>query len=272
MDTYYFSPSDLITANSELQGDMDKIYEYSASHNLEINPGKTNLLIFCSDNKRSHITENIRILIGNDALQIKNSAKILGVEVDVKLRFTNYINSLAQKTYLRMRSLYSCRYLMNFKLRKKLSETLVMSCLGYCNILYFPCLDQHTKNRLQIIQNNCVRFVCNLKKFDHVTQSYSMLRWLKLENLVQYHYLLFIHKVLTTSKPDYLREKIIFNQAIHNRIIRNKLTIRIPPHNTSFFQRSFSYNVAVRYNSLENMYKNMSLPRFRRYVKLKLLS
>nr|CAH7737267.1 unnamed protein product [Callosobruchus chinensis] len=164
-----------------------------------------------------------------------------------------------------MHTLYAHRYLMNYKLRKKLCESLVVSVLNYCDIVYFPYLDNRTKNRLQIIQNNCIRFTYSLRKFDHVSDKYVLLKWLQLPKLVNYHFLIYVYKLLMASRPAYLREKITFS-----RVMRDQ-SIKIPRYFTTLFRRSFSYNAAVLYNSIDNVYKNMSLSLFRIHVKNSLL-
>nr|CAH7762105.1 unnamed protein product [Callosobruchus chinensis] len=269
---HYFNSDEAYHASRVLQADLDKICKFSHDHNLDINPDKTKVLMFCSDSERDHITASFALHISGVLLNHTQSAKILGVEIDNKLRFIDHIKKITQKTYSRLRMLYANRYLLNFKMRKKLCEALILSIYSYCDILYYPCLNQLTKNRLQILQNNCIRFIFGLRKYDHVTDKYIALKWLKMSDLTKYHYLIFIKKLLTLAKPEYLREKIIFSNEIHDRSLRYRDTIRIPHHCSTMFKRSFSYNAAIIYNSVETIHKKLSLSKFRKTVKNLLLA
>nr|CAH7714800.1 unnamed protein product [Callosobruchus chinensis] len=100
--------------------------------------------MFCSDSERDHIAASFALQISRVLLNHTQSAKILGVEIDNKLRFIDHIKKITQKTYSRLRMLYANRYLLNFKMRKKLCEALILSIYSYCDILYYPCLNQLT--------------------------------------------------------------------------------------------------------------------------------
>nr|CAH7728351.1 unnamed protein product [Callosobruchus chinensis] len=175
---------------------MGRVCNYFSDHNLVINPNKSKIILFCAENW----TASFQIRINSFPLAYVDVARVLGVSLDVKLRFSDHVTRLSRLSYLRMRTLYAHRYLMNYKLRKQLCESLVMSVLNYCDIVYFPCLGNRIKNnRLQIIQNNCIRFTYSLRKFNHVSDKYVSLKWLKLPKLVNYHFLIYVHKLLIES-------------------------------------------------------------------------
>lgn len=267
---HYFNLNNLEQATAKINYDIVKLCEYSEKHNLQINPSKSSVIIFCGDSARNNIKDQLKVSINNTILPFSETIKILGVMLDEKLRFTGHVNSLVKKTYLSLRVLYANKYLLNFKLRKKLCQSLVLSIFSYCNILYYPCLLDAIKYRMQIVQNSCVRFIFNLRKFDHISLKYSQMRWLKIHDIVKHHYAIFIHKVLHTSKPEYLREKLIFRGELHDVRIRNTDTLSIPYHCTTLFQRSFSYTAANVYNSLERELKKLPLAAFARTVKSQL--
>lgn len=169
-----------------------------------------------------------------------------------------------------MKFLYSNRHILNFKMRKKMCESLILPIFNYCNILYYPCLAQTARNRLQIVQNTCCRFIFNLRKYDHISETFTELRWLKVDNIVKLHYLIFLYRLFRSSIPQYLREKLIFRNVVHNRNIRHKYALTIPHHSTALFQRCFTYTATMLYNSVKpNM--SLSLYVFRRQMKKMLI-
>ena len=134
-------------------------------------------------------------------------------------------------------------------------------------MVYYTCLDQAMKRCLQVAQNNCVRFIYGLRKFDHVSSKYPLLKWLKFENLVTYHFLTFTKKLISTGQPEYLSERLIFSFEVHSRHLRNISNLLLPPHSSALFQRSFSYNAVKMFNSLSPCCRNMSLSCFRKHFK-----
>ena len=54
--------------------------------------------------------------------------------------------------------------ILNTNLRRNVCESLVLSNFTYCDFVYGFCLDVESKNRIQVEQNACVRFVYNIKK------------------------------------------------------------------------------------------------------------
>ena len=111
-----FEPADYERAMYLLNLDLEYVLDYSKQHNLRINSNKTEVLLFCKASSRAFL------------------------EGEIKLKL--------QKTYSRMKIFYSNRYILNFKMRKKLCESLILSIFNYCNVFYYPCLDRIAKNIL----------------------------------------------------------------------------------------------------------------------------
>lgn len=269
---FNFDHSDILNASMLINSDLENIYNFSYNHNLKLNPSKSIMLLFCSEPKRDYLEQNLTIMIDKNKLTFSRVAKILGVSIDVKLRFAEHVSKLCQKCYVVLKNLYSNRMVLNFNIKKKLCETLIFSIISYCDIVYYPCLDSVTKNRLQKMQNWCCRFIFTLNKYDHITHKYIELKWLKLPELVKFHLLTFVHRLLISGKPSYLREKLIFRFTVHDCNIRNKNILTLPHHSTAIFQRSFTYNSVLCYNSLDSEFKSASsLSIFKKLVKLVLL-
>lgn len=228
-------------------------------------------MLFCSNYQRANIKSELNIIIDNTTLAFSEESKILGIIFDEQLRFYSHVSKLIQRAYIKLKVLYANKFIMNYKLRKKLCESLVIPIFDYCDIVYSPCLDVLTQSRIQRIQNVCCRFVSNLRKFDHLSDKFLQLKWLKMSNHTKCHYLIFIHRLLLTSTPIYLREKLVSRSSIHNVNIRFHTTFTMPQHTTTIFQRSFSYNAVKLYNEIPNDFKLMSIGQFGKSIKNKCL-
>lgn len=247
------------------------LYPNILKHNLKLNANKCNVIIFSPKRSEQLVKSRLNITICNEPLNTVNSVKNLGVIFDCRLRFEEYVSLLVKRAYLALKLLYSNVKIINFELRKKLSESLVLPILNYGITLYYPCLDKITQHRLQKIQNCCCRFVFGLKKYDRVTEKINQLRWLKLDNTYNYHMSVVIKRILATSSPPYLREKIVFRRDLHSINTRHVYQISLPRFYSALFSRSFTYNAAKIYNNLNDDLKNIPLNNFRKKIKNSLL-
>ena len=69
-------------------------------------------------------------------------------------------------------------------------------------------------------------------------------------------------KLLKTSVPIYLREKLLFRmvmpRVMHSRAIRNSDLLTMPQYQTALFQHCFTYMAVKIYNSLPVAIKQCS--------------
>nr|CAH7767839.1 unnamed protein product [Callosobruchus chinensis] len=256
---HHFDPENALDSVVMLDEDIESVVKYTKNHNLSLNPTKCNAILFCQKKFSNILKTNLNIKIMNNTVQLAVSLKILGITIDENLRFSSHVANVIQKSYFRLKILYSSKYVLSRNVKRVLCETLVMSVMRYCDILYYPCLDSITKLRLQKVQNSCCRFVCGLRKYDHISAKIKEIGWLTIEKTVKLHYMIFVHKLVTTSIPHYLFEKLISRRNAHHLNLRHKENFTIPRYFTTLFTRSFSFNAVKIYNQVSNEFKRCSL-------------
>ena len=141
--------------------------------------------------------------------------------------------------------------------------------------LYGPCLTKLNCQRLQRVQNYCVRLICNLRKCYSVTQKLVGINWLSMNKRRFLHYATLFNKLLILKKPVYLHRKLTFRSHIHNVNIRCKDLLTIPRHPTTGFQKSFSYTICKVLNIMPPELINNKNSIFKRKLKkcyLKIIS
>lgn len=89
-------------------------------------------------------------------------------------------------------------------------------------------------NRLQKLQNKCLRKILNVDKF--TSKMRSNLNCLSVNQIIVFRTLLFIQKMINHGMPDYLHEKVRFNRESQKRILRIANDIELIAANMTFIQ------------------------------------
>lgn len=246
---YSFQPYDYHAAEYIVNRELGDIFDCAGKHNLMLNPNKSMVVMF-GGAKAKRLSECLNINVNNTKIPIKQSAKSLGLIFDSQLTFIENTNSLLKKAYFSLKILYSNKHLLSRRLRKMLVESLVLSNFNYCNFVYGPFLNMREQQKIQKVQNSCVRFIFGLRKYDHISQQFRDLSWLSMSSRRELHFAVFVRKVLLTSSPSYLCSKLVSRSNIHSVNTRHRELLAIPRHATALFRRGFAYQAVHFHNKL----------------------
>jgi hypothetical protein len=191
-----FPYSDIETAFNKINSDLQILSSVSQAHGLLLNENKTKLLIFGKDKLRVINNRLLNISINNTIIEPVDSCKNLGLFLDNNLRFESHVSSLIQKSFGKLRSLYIHKDILDTSIKLKLTDSLILSNISYCCSVYWPALIQKDKTSLQRVQNACLRYAYNVRKFDHITESLKKSKWLNLEERYQTQLLVLVKKVM----------------------------------------------------------------------------
>lgn len=264
---YSFRPQDWKQAVAYLNSDLQGICQFSRSHNLQINSEKSQVLLFGRSKICDELSNVIDIKIDNNNLSIVHKAKNLGVIIDNTFRYRDQISKYIKNAYLQLKKLYPYRSVLNTNIKLKLVEAFVLSQFTYCAALYHPAIDCVTANRIQKIQNSCLRFAYGIRKYDHISHTLAESGWLNMRNRRELQSLCLFHRILTFETPPYLLNKITFRSDVHNITTRFRGLISPPAHKMSLYTRSFTFSIYSKYNSLPNSFKSLSPGLFKKKVK-----
>ena len=114
-----------------------------------------------------------------------------------------------------------------------------------------------------MLQNSCVRFVCGIRRRDHVTGARKSLGWLDMEETRFLHACCLYQKIITTNSPTYLMEHIKYRTSVHNVDTRTKGMLEIPMHTKETYKRSFSYHIVSTYNKINIDFKKLNMDKFK---------
>ncbi|KAJ4427875.1 hypothetical protein ANN_23881 [Periplaneta americana] len=106
--------------------------------------------------------------------------------------------------------------------------------------------------KLQRVHNACVRFICNVRYYDHISPSFEKLSWLRLHERRNLHSLSLLYRIMHTSSPYYLFARFQTLSRYHNINTRSQRdnTLEIPLHTSSLYSSSFTVAKPRHWNSL----------------------
>ena len=142
---------------------------------------------------------------------------------------------------------------VNFLPRKTLItlyQSLVESRLRYCNTLRGNC-GLTLKNKLQSLQNRVV----TRTKYGRVEpdQLLKNLRWLNVQQLIDFDTAVMVHKSINNKAPPYLTSVFSKSNSVHNHDTRTANLNLFPTHaRLKFGQKCFSHYGCHLWNKLDS--------------------
>lgn len=236
----------LNNAITEINRDLDSLLHTSRSHSLILNPEKSSVIVFGADNTEAL---DIRLQMNGSALPVRSTVRSLGLFLDSGLRFREHVSVCLRRAYYALKLLFAHRHSLETNTKLMLCDSLVLSQLNFCDVVYGPCLDCASARRIQVLQNSCLRFAYGVRRRQHISSKLLESGWLNMYHRRILHMLCFYFKIIQTRTPPYLHERLTYRTDVHNLNIRRRTLLTIPKHRGEVFKRSFSYCIVNLLNS-----------------------
>lgn len=246
-----FDPRDSCVAMQNINSDLGAVYKWSRDHGLLLNAKKScHMIIGTGANRTKYQLNNfVTLHVDNTPLPLVEQSRNLGVIFDSQFNFEKHVDKKLALIYYKLKSLYPFKNTLPEKIKLLLVESLLYPQLDYCNVVYYNFLTEEYKNKIQLVQNTCVRFVYSIRKYDHISHVYLANDLLKYEYRVRLHFGVLVYRIYKFRCPNYLWEYFIKRRELHNVNLRNVESFQVPNHRTSRFKNSFVYLATRLLNS-----------------------
>ena len=191
---------------------------------------------------------NKKMINNNSTLDRVTNSRISGVNFNENLNWENRVTKVIKTCHSTLASLRKMKKLTDFKLRKQLSEQLVLSKLSYCNAV-FDSLPAYQIKRLQKVMNCDAGFTLGLYP---TVIDVIQLNWLPVKEKIQFITAKLVHKALYKGFLDYLKLELTSNI----RTLRPNTETRITPFG---HKNSFTYREPTIFDVLPEYIKNLIL-------------
>uniref|UniRef100_A0A2A4IZ43 Reverse transcriptase domain-containing protein n=1 Tax=Heliothis virescens TaxID=7102 RepID=A0A2A4IZ43_HELVI len=239
-------------AVQKINEDLQRVVEWSEENSLVLNPLKSKFMVLGSRNQvRTILTTNPALTVMGESIERVELVCNLGLTMDPELRFEAHINNVLRNCFYRLKVLYGIRKYLSIPLRKQLVDSLILSRLNYCDIVYGPCLLSRTEHVIQRIQNACVRFCTNIPRRSHVTPYINELDLLKMAARRRLHLANLLFGVINSKKPDYLYSKLTWKPIRSDHGLRSVVCpLVVPMHRTTAFRGCFKFAATRCWNDI----------------------
>lgn len=272
----HFKVGEIQKAISAMNSDLSSVCDWAKSFGLLVNPAKSQVMILGSSYMLNCIQAQGLPRVCYDGVDIDYSscAKNLGVMFDNKLSWVNHVNDVSRKLHYSFHSLKRLQWFLPFKTKVMLAQSLLLPLLDYADVCYLDATEV-LLNKLERLQNLCIRFIYGLRKYDHVSSYRSQLKWLPIRRRRDLHVVSTLYSILNNpSAPQYLRERFVYMVPRGKPCRESKsLLLWTPSHTSSSYGDSFTVHSVRLWNLLPHSIRaSTSVEVFRKKVKEHYLS
>lgn len=262
-------------AIKQLLIDLLNITEYINSHNLVLNVNKTQAMVLGSAAYVGQFNQSYHqpLKVDGNIIHFQQVVKNLGILMDPTLSWNEHCNYVINKVFSILAQLRRNFSYIPLHVRRTLVQALIFPHFDYLLPLCTN-ISQTNLTKLQRAQNACVRFICNVHKFEHITPYYRELRMLKLCERRTLLLAILVWKVIKYQCPSYIASSFKFMGDVHSRSTRSdSRMLLIPLHRTTNFSQSLTVQAVHIWNSLALYnFTDCSTPTLRFKIKSLLLS
>ena len=197
---------DLHRIVARMQIALNYIYTWFCHNGMKLNTAKTQMLVLGTPAMLRDLPP-VSINFCGTVIKDAGSVKNLGLTMDRHLNFQNHIDTITHKCTGLLVALSHTRHVIPKAALKTIVEALVISILRYCMSLYGSC-GVTQKHRVQKMINFCARVVTGKRRYDHISDAVRQLRWPTATDMIDYHTVCAIERILVSGQPHYLKETI----------------------------------------------------------------
>lgn len=226
----------------QINSDLASISLWAKHNGLTLNAAKTQCL-FIQLTSRVCLKDLPSLLLNGVALSFSENVKNLGVVMNSRLKWSDHAVYICSRVHA---ALYTLRRLSTYtpaSIRLLLVRALIVPIFTYCDTV-FCTLDAGSCRRIQVAFNSCIRYIHNLRYYDHVSHLESCVLGVPLMVYYKFRVACFLYKLIVTAKPGYLYQRLNF--ALSSRSCQ----LLVPRHRTLSYGRTFFVSAIGVWNRL----------------------
>lgn len=172
--------------------------------------------------------------------------------MDQTLSWSAHVSEVSRRLFASVHSLRRLQNFLPFHTKITFAQSLLLPLLDYGDIAYLD-LSERLLDKLERLQNVCIRYIFGLRKFDHVSCFRAQLKWLPIRHRRNVHILSLLFNVLfKPQSPSYLSERFSYLASGSGNRLRSSsnLSLSFPASKSKSYSKSFSMHAVRLWNRL----------------------
>lgn len=234
---------------ARLEAALNSAYQWFCHNGMKVNARKTQMLVLGTPAMLRGLPPVSLNFCGTKILDSR-VIKSLGVSIDRHLTYHKHIDSVTQKCTGILMALSHARHVIPRSALKVIVECLAVSVVRYCLSVYGSCGATQV-HRIQKILNFCARVVTGRRRYDHISDAIEQLGWMNARQMVTFHAVCAVSKVVTSGIPELIAETICPPaNEIHDHHTRRAGRRTLPQIRTEAGRRRLCYRGVDALNAL----------------------
>ena len=280
---YVDDDSDIVSAKDpevlrdSIEHEAGNSAQWLADNRLCVAGSKSKLLVIGTEKlKKMKNVGETKIIVDGKVIPATSSEKLLGVVLNNSLTWKHHLygdavhEGLIQQLSKRLGMLKMMSKYMERKNLSFFASGMFYSKLIYCLPVYgnvfgldeyredvsrYQSFTKKDNQKLQVLQNNLNRLLLGAKRDTSTEVLLGGTNSLSIQQMIAYHTMLLAHKVVTTGKPSYLKERLQVKTGPMN--LRGKQgNITLQNKKLSISREGFAYRGAALLNKLDDDLRN----------------
>ncbi|CAF4803245.1 unnamed protein product [Pieris macdunnoughi] len=153
-----------------MNDDLENIANWSKDFGLQINPAKSQVIIIGSPLFISRVkwAQLPGVYLDGVALALNKTVKNLGVFFDQTFSWGHHVKEISRKLYAASSTLRRLSNFLPIRTKTMLAQSLLLPILDYADSCSSD-LNEELLDKIERLQNFCIRFIFGLRKYDHVS-------------------------------------------------------------------------------------------------------
>ena len=204
----------------------------------------------------SHCQIDVPIKLYGRDVDRTPSIKFLGVFLDETLNFTKHTNYISGKIAKTIGIMNKVRFLPSHVLCT-IYHTMVAPYILYGIKAWYGC-PNYNRNRIQVLQNKCIRIIKNLDRRTNSDSERKLLGILNVGNIYVHQVGQFMSNIIHCDNPN-SEFSFILNQStpLHNYPTRNVINLRPPRVDRTKCRHSMEYSGIIVWNQIPEVIRNV---------------
>lgn len=267
------SGSNLSSVFTDIQPDLDALYEWLYNNLLSINTDKTKFIVFHSSHYQVNPT-NLTLTINDKPIERVFDVKYLGLHLHHNLKWNLHIDNIIKKTTPLIGALRRLNKPTPQHLLLSIYFAHIHSRLSYLSPIWGSATPSYKLQDLQVLQNRAIRnifFNDYYRDKMSTTEILNKYKILNITRLIEYNTTILFHNILNNKIK--INHTTTRNNDIHQHFTRTRSNIHVTKSNNNYGLFSVFNHGARLYNALQPSMKSItSASLFKNKLKLHVLA